>query len=104
MSNRPEPVSVQILGKEYQVACPDNERSALLASASLLDRRMQEIRDSGRIIGGDRIAVMAALNITHEMLVTRNQRESLSQTLSSRIRALQDKIDLALENGQQMDL
>jgi cell division protein ZapA len=104
MSNRPEPVSVQILGKEYQVACPDDERSALLASASLLDRRMQEIRDSGRIIGGDRIAVMAALNITHEMLVTRNQRESLSQTLSSRIRALQDKIDLALENGQQMDL
>jgi cell division protein ZapA len=104
MSNRPGPVSVQILGKEYQVACPDDERSALLASASLLDRRMQEIRDSGRIIGGDRIAVMAALNITHEMLVTRNQRESLSQTLSSRIRALQDKIDLALENGQQMDL
>ncbi|OOG24798.1 cell division protein ZapA [Thioalkalivibrio denitrificans] len=104
MSNRTEPVSVQILGKEYQVACPDDERSALLASASLLDRRMQEIRDSGRIIGGDRIAVMAALNITHEMLVTRNQRESLSQTLSSRIRALQDKIDHALENGQQMDL
>ena len=104
MSNRTEPVSVQILGKEYQVACPDDERSALLASASLLDRRMQEIRDSGRIIGGDRIAVMAALNITHEMLVTRDQRESLSQTLSSRIRALQDKIDHALENGQQMDL
>ncbi|WP_018233624.1 cell division protein ZapA [Thioalkalivibrio thiocyanodenitrificans] len=104
MSNRPEPVSVQILGKEYQVACPDDERSALLASASLLDRRMQEIRDSGRIIGGDRIAVIAALNITHEMLVTRNQRESLSQTLSTRIRALQEKIDDALENGQQMDL
>lgn len=104
MSNPAEPVAVQILGKEYKVACPQGERSALIASASLLDRRMQEIRDSGRIIGGDRIAVMAALNITHEMLVTRNQRESLSQNLSARIRALQDKIDHALENGQQMDL
>jgi cell division protein ZapA len=104
VSNQAEPVEVQILGKEYKVACPQDERSALLASASLLDRRMQEIRDSGRIIGGDRIAVMAALNITHEMLVTRNQRESLSHNLSTRIRALQDKIDHALENGQQMDL
>ena len=97
------PVTVNILGKEFRVACPADEQSALLASANLLNTRMQEIRDSGKVIGADRIAIMAALNLTHELLQNRNQRETLSHSITTRIRLLQDKIDRALEMGQQME-
>lgn len=96
-----EPVSVSILGKEYQVSCPETERNALLASATLLDRRMREIRDSGKVVGGDRIAVIAALNITHEMLMMRNQYDDLNQALTGRLRSLTKKVDGALEKHGQ---
>ena len=61
-------VSVRILEKEYQVACPANERTDLLDSAELLNAKMREIRDSGKVVGLDRIAVMAALNMANELL------------------------------------
>lgn len=104
MSGESVPVTVKILDKEYRVACPPEEQSALLASANFLDSRMQEIRDSGRVIGTDRIAVMAALNLTHELLQNRSQREALSQSLTERIRLLQERIEQALERGQQLEL
>jgi len=63
-----ETVFVKILDKEYQVACPREERQALLESAQLLDERMKAIRGSGAVIGLERIAVMAALNLSHELL------------------------------------
>lgn len=66
MSN--ETVFVKILDKEYQVACPREERQALLESAQLLDERMKVIRGTGAVIGLERIAVMAALNLSHELL------------------------------------
>lgn len=97
-------VTVRILGKEYRVSCPEDERNALLASANLLNARMQEIRDGGKVIGSDRIAVMAALNLTHELLQNRNQRETLSHSLTDRIKLLQERIERALEQGQQMEL
>ena len=97
-------VDVHILGKDYRVACPEEEHSALIASANLLNNRMQEIRDGGKVIGSDRIAVMAALNLTHELLQHRNSREDLSLSVTSRIRSLQEKIERALEEGQQMEL
>lgn len=97
-------VDVHILDKDYRVACPGDEQSALVASANLLSTRMQEIRDGGKVIGSDRIAVMAALNLTHELLQQRNSKEDLSISITSRIRSLQEKIENALENGQQMEL
>ena len=63
-----ETLSVHILGKDYQVACPSEERDALLNAAIELDRRMKAIRQTGSVIGVERIAVMAALNLTHEVL------------------------------------
>ncbi|MFT5116714.1 MAG: cell division protein ZapA [Kiritimatiellia bacterium] len=63
-----ETVSVDILGKDYQVACPSDEREALIQAAAELDRRMTVIRQSGSVIGVERIAVMAALNLAHEVL------------------------------------
>ncbi len=62
-----ETVSVHILGKDYQVACPDEERDSLIRAAAELDHRMKTIRQSGTVIGVERIAVMAALNLAHEL-------------------------------------
>jgi cell division protein ZapA len=68
------PVIVRILDKDYQVACPPEERKALLQAAEELDERMREIRSSGSIVGLDRIAVMAALNLCHELQQAREEK------------------------------
>jgi cell division protein ZapA len=99
-----KPMRVHILDKEYLVACPDNEREALFASAELLTEKMKEIRDTGKIVGADRIAVMAALNMAHELLEHKHFRDDYQHAVSARIRALQDKIDLALNTGNQLEL
>jgi cell division protein ZapA len=104
VSQASTPVTVRILDKDYQVACPEDEKQELLASARYLDRKMREIRDSGRIIGTDRIAVMAALNISHELLQVSEGRERLESTLTTRIRAIQDRIDQALDRSRQLEL
>lgn len=103
MSKEAKPTRVHILDKEYLVACADNEREALFASAELLTEKMKEIRDTGKIVGADRIAVMAALNMAHELLEHNHQKEDFQHTISNRIRALQDKIDLALNQGNQLE-
>jgi cell division protein ZapA len=99
-----QPVSVHILDKDYLVACPEDEREALQDSARFLDRKMREIRDSGKVVGVERIAVMAALNIAHEFLQSKHLREGQAQSISSRIRTLQEKIETALNQGKQMEL
>ena len=98
------PMRVHILDKEYLVACPDNEREALFASAEFLTEKMKEIRDTGKIVGTERIAVMAALNLAHELLDHRSNKDDYQFGVSKRIRALQDKIDMALNQGQQLEL
>lgn len=97
-------VSVRILDKEYLVSCPDEERESLIDTARYLDRTMKEIRDSGKIVGAERIAVMAALNISHELLQNRTKDTSKGNSISKRLRNLQDKIEIALNKGQQLEL
>lgn len=104
MNKTAKPMRVHIMDKEYLVACPDNEREALFASAELLTEKMKEIRDTGKIVGADRIAVMAALNMAHELLEQKFSRDEHQLSVSNRIRALQDKIDLALNSGNQLEL
>jgi cell division protein ZapA len=85
MSGNPVPVNVHILDREYQVACQPGEEDTLKASAAYLDKKMREIRDRGNVIGIDRIAVMAALNISHEYLQLKpleDERRSLAQHIS----------------------
>jgi cell division protein ZapA len=60
-------LDVTILGREFKVACKEDERDDLMEAVALLDKRMKEIRDSGKVSGADRIAVMAGLNIAHEL-------------------------------------
>ncbi len=99
-----KPVLVRILDKEYLVSCPDEERDDLLASADFLNGKMREIRDTGKIVGIDRIAVMAALNMAHELLEQRDRKQDLQQSFGARIRTLQEKIELALNKGNQLEL
>lgn len=103
MSNESVPVTVTILDKEYRVACPPEERDALLASATMLNERMREIRETGKVIGAERISTMAALNIAHE-LILQNGNSTDDHPARSRIRALQHKIESALNEGKQMEL
>jgi cell division protein ZapA len=79
-------LDVAIMGREFRVACPEDEREGLLQAVSFLDRKMREIRDSGKVIGLERIAIMAAINITHDYLSskpiepdTREYREQLGK-------------------------
>jgi len=64
-------LDVAIMGREFRVACPEEERESLLQAVTYLDRKMREIRDHGKVIGLERIAIMAALNITHDYLAAR---------------------------------
>ena len=97
-------VSVRIMEKEYVVACPYDERSALLDAAEFLNSRMREIRDTGKVIGLDRIAVMAALNLAHEFLKGKDRESKLDSGVGHRVRALRERVEGALEKGQQLEL
>ena len=97
-------VSVRILEKEYFVACPHEERSDLLDSAEFLNNKMREIRDSGKVVGLDRIAVIAALNLANELLKVRNKDRRLEEDFGGRVRAMRERIDGALARGQQLEL
>jgi cell division protein ZapA len=97
-------VSVRIMDKEYVVACPYDERSALLDAAEFLNARMREIRDTGKVVGLDRIAVMAALNLAHEFLKGKERESKLDSGVGHRVRALRERVEGALEKGQQLEL
>jgi len=97
-------VSVRIMDKEYVVACPYDERSALLDAAEFLNTRMREIRDTGKVVGLDRIAVMAALNLAHEYLKGKDRESKLDSGVGHRVRALRERVEGALEKGQQLEL
>lgn len=88
-------VTVNIMGKEFMVACPEGEREALAAAASFLDRKMREIHESGKVLGTERCAIMAALNITNDLLSLRKH-GTAAPDVSQKLRFLQSKIDAAL--------
>ena len=71
MNGATKTMDIKILDKELRVACPDEERGELLDAVAYLDKRMREIRDAGKIASVERIALMAALNITHELLAAK---------------------------------
>lgn len=97
-------LNIKILEKEYQVSCPADERNALLESAALLNAKMREIRDSGKVIGLDRIAVMAALNMADELLRARSRGEVLEGDARLRVTAIRERVEGALQSSRQLDL
>jgi cell division protein ZapA len=104
MSDPHAQVSVRILDKEYQVACPASERTDLLDSAEALNSKMLEIRDSGRVVGLDRIAVMAALNMANDLLHAQARDRLLEGDLSGRLKIISDRVESVLGGSQQLDL
>jgi cell division protein ZapA len=97
-------VSVRLLDREYQVACPAEERSALLDSAEFLDAKMKEVRDSGNVVGVDRIAVISALNIANELIKLRRNGSSLEGDVGAKLKSLRERVESALSKGQLLEL
>jgi len=97
-------VNVKILDKEYQVACKADERADLLDSAELLNSKMLEIRDSGKVTGLDRIAIMAALNLANELISSEGRGDSLESDAAVRIQAMRERVESALQFGQQLEI
>jgi len=93
-----KPVTVRILDKDYMVACPEGEQQALIASSRRVDREMRKVRDSGKVLGTDRIAVMVALNLAHELMHMPQQPATPSSDLGllEGLQQLQQRIDAAL--------
>lgn len=97
-------VTVHILDKEYQVACPENQESELASSAKYLDKQMRSIRDTGKVIGLERIAVMAALNISFELLQASTQGNSAQGNGGAALKQLNSKLDDALYDLRQLEI
>jgi cell division protein ZapA len=97
-------VTVRILEKEYFVSCPQDERADLLDSAEYLNKKMREIRDTGKVVGADRIAVMAALNMANELLRLRKLDAELQGAVTGRVQHLRERVETALQRTRQLDL
>ena len=97
-------LTVSLLGREFRVACPEGEEKQLLASADFLNRKLKEVRDTGKVTGNERIAIMAALNIAHEMMSNKCTPQSSSfdgAAFRRRIVAMQETVESALAADQE---
>lgn len=101
--SQPNTVTVHIMDKEYCIACPAEERNNLEGAARYLDQKMREIRSSGKVIGADRIAVMAALNITHDLLHKHEQLDAQASSAREHVRTLLERVDSALADPDAPD-
>jgi cell division protein ZapA len=87
-------VDVNIMGREFTVSCTEEERPGLINAVDFLDKKMRDIRDGGKIIGVERIAIMAALNLSHELLNAKSGNVDVGD-IKRRISQMQDQIDKA---------
>jgi cell division protein ZapA len=99
-----KPASVHILDKEYLISCTDSEREQLHTAATFLNMKMKDVKDSGKVIGAERIAVMTALNIAHELLAYKRQNDVYTNSIDKTIQRLRNKLDEALTNGKQLEI
>jgi len=99
-------VTVNILDKEYQVACPEDQEAELRVSAKYLDKQMRSIRETGKVIGLERIAIMAALNISFELLQASEQdgRPGEAEPPKGSVTQLNRKLDDALYKLRQLEI
>lgn len=97
-------VNVRILDREFRVSCPPEEQQHLIESAEFLDARMREIRGTGRVIGVDRIAMMAALNLTSELLSHENNTQDANHSTEQAIGRMNDKLERCLHETESLDL
>jgi len=97
MNSKPKPLDISIMGRTYKVSCSEEEREALLSAVAYLDRKMTEIKSAGRVASAERIAVMAALNIAHELLSSKGGGAGFDiEGLRRRMAAMEATLDQAL--------
>ncbi|MGB5080210.1 MAG: cell division protein ZapA [Burkholderiales bacterium] len=97
MNSKPKPLDISIMGRTYKVSCSEEEREGLLSAVAYLDRKMTEIKSAGRVASAERIAVMAALNIAHELLSSRGGAGGFDiEGLRRRMAAMEATLDQAL--------
>jgi cell division protein ZapA len=95
-------VTISLLGREFRVGCPEGEEKQLLASVDYLNRKLKEVRDTGKVVGNERIAIMAALNIAHELMSNPHNGSSFDgASFRRRIVAMQETLESALAADQE---
>jgi len=99
VNSKPVPTTVKILDTEYRVSCPPEEFESLQAAAAILSERMRDIRESGKILGVERIAVMAALNISYELLHERANTDQFVDSHNGRIRDILQRVEQTLSKS-----
>ena len=104
MNEQNTAVQVKILDKEYQVNCPPADQEALIKSAQYLDENMRKIKGRGNIHGAEKIAIMAALNITHDMLRKNRMINETRHSAAQQVKGLEDKIDMAIARSRQLEI
>jgi len=102
MSAEPKGLQINIMGREFRVACAENEQQGLLEAVDYLNRKMHEVRDRGKVIGLERIAIMAALNIAHEFLSTKLGGSFDMAELKRRMNSMETTIDQALADQNEL--
>ncbi|MDA8107439.1 MAG: cell division protein ZapA [Betaproteobacteria bacterium] len=102
MSDAPKTIDVTLLGRSYRVACEEGEREPLMQAVAYLDGKLNEIRQSGKVSGSERIAVMAALNIAHELLSTKIGNGFDIGQVKRRIASIEAKLDAALAQQEKL--
>ncbi|NRA41252.1 MAG: cell division protein ZapA [Pseudomonadales bacterium] len=102
--SQPVSVTVNILGKDYQIACAPEEKQQLIDAASHLDCKMREVREKGNIFGLERIAVMSALNLAHELLSLQSATQDSSETTTDSVKRSHHKLDEALHRLKQLEI
>lgn len=95
-------LTISLMGREFRVGCPEGEEKQLLASVDYLNRKLREVRDTGKVVGNERIAIMAALNIAHELLSNRANAPGIDAgAFRGRIEAMQETVESALAADQE---
>jgi cell division protein ZapA len=102
MAEGPNTVEVTLLGRTYRVACEEGERESLMQAVAYLDAKMNEIRKAGKVTGSERIAVMAALNVAHELLSVRLGGGFDLGKAKRRISAIESKIEEAIAKQENL--
>jgi cell division protein ZapA len=102
MSAEPKGLQISIMGREFRVACPEEEQKGLLEAVDYLNRKMLEIKEHGKVIGLERIAIMAALNIAHELLSTKVGGGFDIAEIKRRINAMETVLDQAISDQNEL--
>lgn len=104
MNDKNVNTSIEILGKFYQIRCPEEDVESLQQAATLVNEKMLEVQQSGKAINLERIAIITALNIANELLQKDQQKSTLVNKINQRISSIQDKLDSAINKVMQTEL